>query len=125
MECFPDSLPGGKSFLFGHCPSDLAVNIYRATIGKLIFLRIISLADYIFCHSFFLRQFLAPYSDIVFVDWLLLARPLHNPDLFIRQPVQLVDQGIDLSVGGLDLAMQRDLFVGRAGLQEQLLDLVS
>ena len=48
----------------------------------------------------------------------LLARLLHNPDLLLRQPIQLVDQRVDLPVRGLDAPPQRRLLVGRAGLWE-------
>ena len=30
--------------------------------------------------------------------------PLHDSDLFLRQPIQLIHQRVDLLVGGLDLA---------------------
>ncbi len=32
---------------------------------------------------------------------------LHNPYLFLRQPVELVDQGVDLFIGGLDLPFEQ------------------
>jgi hypothetical protein len=31
--------------------------------------------------------------------------PLHDSDLVLRQPIQLIDQGVDFRVGGLDLAL--------------------
>lgn len=33
--------------------------------------------------------------------------PLHQPDLLIRQRVQLINQGIDRGVGGGDLALEK------------------
>jgi len=51
---------------------------------------------------------------------LALVGFLHNPDLLFRQPVKLVDQGIDLPVRGLDqAACQGRLFV-RCGRLEEL-----
>jgi hypothetical protein len=37
-------------------------------------------------------------------------------DLIFSQPVKLVDQGVYLPVGGIDLAQEGGLLVGRAGL---------
>lgn len=48
----------------------------------------------------------------------LSAHSLHDPDLLLREPVKLVDQGVDLPVNGLDAALQCRLLVGRLGLRE-------
>jgi hypothetical protein len=41
--------------------------------------------------------------------------PLHNLDLHIRQPEQLIHQPIDLLVNGLNLALQRLFLLQRVG----------
>lgn len=51
-----------------------------------------------------------------------LSAALHNPDLVFRQPVELVHQGVDLGVRGLDLALQHGLFVGRVGCGQLLVE---
>jgi len=38
----------------------------------------------------------------------------------LRQPVKLIDQGVYLPVGGLDLPLEGDLVMGGAGLMELL-----
>jgi len=48
----------------------------------------------------------------------LLARPLHNPNLLLRQPIKLVYQDVDLPVRGLDAPLQGRLFVRRASFGE-------
>ena len=40
------------------------------------------------------------------------SSPLHQPDLLICQFVQLIHQGIDLGIGGIDLALEQG-FLGR------------
>jgi hypothetical protein len=55
---------------------------------------------------------------------------LFPPDYFVlsstiffsilRQPVKLIDQGVYLPVGGLDLPLEGDLVMGGAGLLELL-----
>jgi hypothetical protein len=47
----------------------------------------------------------------------------YNPDLFFRQPVKLVDQGIYLSVCGLDLALESGLLVALFRCMAQGIDL--
>jgi len=37
------------------------------------------------------------------------GRPFHNPYLLLRQIIQLVDQAVDLAVGGDDLALEGGL----------------
>jgi hypothetical protein len=74
MESVLDSFPGCKSFLFGYCPNDIAVDIHGTAIGKLVFLRIVSLANYFFSHSF-------PRSRFCF-----LKRNSFSSDSFIRSP---------------------------------------
>ena len=44
-----------------------------------------------------------------------LASLLHDSDLFLRQPIQIIDQGVDLLVGGVDLRRVR-LLAGGDGL---------
>lgn len=45
-----------------------------------------------------------------------IRRPfLHNPDLLFRQPVQFVDQPVNLAVGGVNLALLDGLIVGSFG----------
>ena len=39
--------------------------------------------------------------------------PLYDLDLFLRQPMQVIYQGVDPAVGRLDPALQRRLDVGR------------
>jgi hypothetical protein len=41
----------------------------------------------------------------------------HNPDLLLRQSVQLADQGVYLPVRGLDPALEGGLILGRAGIR--------
>ena len=52
----------------------------------------------------------------------LYALAFHNPDLLFSQPVKLVDQRIYLPVGGIDLPLEGDLVMGRAGLLELLME---
>jgi hypothetical protein len=49
--------------------------------------------------------------------------PLHNPDLLFCQLVKLVDQGVYLRVGGLDLAQKECLLVTIFGCMVQGIDL--
>ena len=49
--------------------------------------------------------------------------PLHNPDLLFCQPTKLVDQGVYLPVGGLDLALKECLLVTIFGCMVQGIDL--
>jgi len=46
-------------------------------------------------------------------SWSKHSPPLHDPDLLLRQPVQLIHQPVDLPVGGFDLALEMGLFVRR------------
>jgi hypothetical protein len=46
----------------------------------------------------------------------------YNPDLLLRQPIKLVDQCVYLPVGGLDLPLDGDLIVGRAGQLKLLME---
>jgi len=59
---------------------------------------------------------MASFNNIVFAGSFARLRSLHNPDLLFRQPIQLVDQDVDLPVRGLDLSLQGGLFVRRAGM---------
>ena len=54
---------------------------------------------------------------------LLPARRFHNPDLLLRQPVQLIDQPVDLPVCGLDAAGEQSPLVLRAGGGESLMQI--
>lgn len=36
----------------------------------------------------------------------LIGRLLNNSDFFLRQPVQIIHQPINLAVGGVDLALE-------------------
>jgi hypothetical protein len=49
------------------------------------------------------------------VPYNLLNLPFHNPDLVLGQPVELVDQLIDLPVRRLDLALEAFFLVGQVG----------
>src|SRR6266851_7508766 len=42
---------------------------------------------------------------------------LHNLNLLLRQPIQLVHQPVDLPVGGVDLALEDGFLVCRVRLQ--------
>ncbi len=46
---------------------------------------------------------------------LALRRLLHNPDLLVGEAVQLVDELVDLAVGGVDLALDDSSMVRSAG----------
>jgi hypothetical protein len=68
MESILDSFPGCKSFLFGYRPYYMAVDIHGAPIGKLVFLRIVSLADYFFSHS--LPPFILDFQNEIVFRWI-------------------------------------------------------
>ena len=44
--------------------------------------------------------------------------PLHNRDLFLRQPIQLVHQRVDVRIGGLDLPVVQVLVDGNLDISE-------
>jgi hypothetical protein len=46
----------------------------------------------------------------------IALRSLHNRDLFLRQPVQLISQRVDLPALGSDMPLQVRLLMRRAGL---------
>jgi len=53
----------------------------------------------------------------------LYALALNYPDLFVSQHIKLVDQGVCLPVGGLDLALKECLLVTIFGCMVQGIDL--
>lgn len=48
--------------------------------------------------------------------------PLHNPYLLLRQPVELVNQGVNLLIGGINLPFEKGLLVVSLDLAELLID---
>jgi hypothetical protein len=61
---------------------------------------------------------LAFFDNIVFAGSFVCLRSFYDSYLLFRQPVQLVDQRVDLSVRGLDLSLQGNFFVRRGSFGE-------